>query len=211
MKSGQKRTAIAAQITVHMGALLPLVWLVWAIPMGRLGGDPVQELTHYLGLGALRLLLLSLAVSPLVKKFRVGSFNRLRRPLGLWCFVWASLHFSVWMVLDLGLTWHLIGEELLNRTYIVVGFIAWLILLSLCLTSIPRLLRATGKYWKRLHRSVYVVVLLVCLHFYWSVKSGWVEPALYTAIALALLWPRRKAIAAMGQGIIPKNASGSKA
>ena len=176
---------------VHLGASLPLLWLWVAIQHGALGGDPVQALIHFLGMGALRLLLLTLLVTPLVKFFGWSALNRLRRPLGLWCFAWASLHFGVWMALDLALEWSLIGAELVKRTYILLGFTAWLLLAGLAVTSVPWLLRRTGRYWKRLHGLIYPVAVLVSIHFWWSVKSGWIEPAIYLAIALVLLGVRR--------------------
>ncbi|MCK9563142.1 MAG: sulfoxide reductase heme-binding subunit YedZ, partial [Bacteroidales bacterium] len=165
------------RVAVHLGALLPLTWLVYAVPRGTLGGDPVQALIHFFGLGALRLLLLALLVSPLVKVLRFSPLLRLRRPLGLWCFVWASLHVASWAALDLGLDWRLVGAELVERTYILLGFLAWLILAVLAVTSIPALVRRLGRRWKRLHQLSYPALLLVCVHFWWSVKSGWLEPA----------------------------------
>nr|WP_277608631.1 protein-methionine-sulfoxide reductase heme-binding subunit MsrQ [Microbulbifer elongatus] len=174
---------------------MPLLWLYVAITDGRLGGDPVKELIHYLGMGAIRLLLLTLLVSPLAKAVHVGQLNRLRRPLGLWCFVWVTLHFAAWLVLDLGLDWSLIGAELVKRTYILLGFSAWLVLLMLAVTSIPALLKKMGRNWKKLHGLLYLVVILACWHFWWSVKSGWIEPAVYTAVALALLAWRHQAVA----------------
>ena len=190
----KKPTAVALQIAVHIGALIPLLWLFVAINQGRLGGDPVKELIHYLGMGTIRLLLLTLLVSPLAKSLHFGQLNRLRRPLGLWCFAWATLHFSAWLALDLALDWSLIGAELVKRTYILLGFSAWLILLALAVTSIPALLKKMGRSWKKLHGLLYLVVALACWHFWWSVKSGWIEPAIYTAIALALLAWRRQAV-----------------
>ena len=191
-----KRTAyilaLTLRIGVHIGSALPLVWLYFAVPRGALGGDPVEELIHFLGIGALRLLLLTLMVSPLAKLVKVGQLNKLRRPLGLWCFAWASLHFSVWLSLDLRFAWLLIGEELVKRTYILLGFTAWLILLALAITSVPKILRAMGKNWKKLHSLIYIAVVLACVHFWWSVKSGWIEPAIYLAIACGLLWFRRE-------------------
>nr|WP_277611206.1 protein-methionine-sulfoxide reductase heme-binding subunit MsrQ [Microbulbifer celer] len=182
------------QVAVHLGALAPLVWLFYAINAGHLGGDPVKELIHYLGMGALRLLLLTLLVTPLAKLLHFGQLNRLRRPLGLWCFTWASLHFCAWLALDLGLDWSLIGSELIERTYILVGFSAWLILLALAVTSIPALLRRMGKHWKKLHGLLYIAALLGCWHFWWSVKSGWIEPAIYLTLACVLLWWRKDSV-----------------
>ncbi|TLM74754.1 protein-methionine-sulfoxide reductase heme-binding subunit MsrQ [Microbulbifer harenosus] len=192
--SWKKNAAILLQIGVHLGALAPLLWLFFAISDGRLGGDPVKELIHYLGMGTIRLLLLTLLVSPLAKFLHFGQLNRLRRPLGLWCFTWATLHFSAWLALDLGLDWSLIGEELVKRTYILLGFSAWVILFALAVTSIPAVLRKMGRNWKKLHGLLYVVVLLACWHFWWSVKSGWIEPAIYFAVALLLLVWRRDSV-----------------
>lgn len=188
-----KNTALVLRVVVHIGAITPLLWLFFAIPQGRLGGDPIEELTHYLGLGALRLLLLTLCISPLAKMVRFGHLMKLRRPLGLWCFVWASLHFATWLALDLTFEWSLIGAELVKRTYILVGFAAWLLLAVLAITSIPYFLRAMGKYWKKLHKTIYFIALLACLHYWWALKSGWVEPLIYAVIALVLIGWRQRA------------------
>ncbi|WP_066967284.1 sulfite oxidase heme-binding subunit YedZ [Microbulbifer sp. Q7] len=190
----RKPLATTLQIGVHLGALLPLLWLFVAISQGRLGGDPVKELIHYLGMGAIRLLLLTLLVSPLAKSLHFGQLNRLRRPLGLWCFAWATLHFLTWLALDLGLDWSLIGGELVKRTYILLGFSAWLMLLALAITSFPALLKKMGRNWKKLHGLLYIVVLLACWHFWWSVKSGWIEPAVYFGVAIILLAWRRDSV-----------------
>lgn len=182
-------------VSVHIGALAPLIWLYVALTQNKLGGEPLQALEHFLGMGALRLLLLTLFITPFAKKFKLGRLLRLRRPLGLWCFAWATLHFSVWIVFDLQFFWGLIGEELIKRNYILVGFIAWLILLALAITSIPTLLRAMGSKWKKLHNWLYLVAILGPLHYLWSVKSGLIEPLIYFAIALILLWFRRDTFA----------------
>lgn len=183
------------QLLVHLGALLPLVWLILvALPQGRLGGDPVQGLTHYLGMGAIRLLYLTLCVSPLARRLKVGQLMRLRRPLGLWCFVWASLHFYVWLALDLQFYWALIGTEIVQRKFLLLGFAMWLILLAQAITSIPRLMRAMKRNWRRLHSLIYPVALMAPIHFWWSVKSGWIEPLLYFLMALLLLWLRYEQI-----------------
>lgn len=187
--------ARSLQLLVHIGAILPLIWLVFVgLPEGRLGGDPVQGLIHYLGKGAIHLLYLTLLVSPLARKLKVAQLVRLRRPLGLWCFVWASLHFYIWMALDLQFYWTLIGSEIVQRKYLLLGFAIWLILLALAVTSIPRLMRAMRRSWKRLHSFIYLAAILAPIHFWWSVKSGWIEPMLYLVVALLLLWLRYEQI-----------------
>lgn len=188
----KKRVEWVGRVLIHLLSMLPLLWLFWAIPAGKLGGDPIQELIHFLGLGGIRLLLLSLLISPLAKKTRFPLLNRWRRPLGLWAFVWASLHFGAWMAFDLGFYWQLIGGELVKRTYILLGFSVWLVLLAMAVTSIPRLVKAMGKHWKTLHRLIYPISLVACIHFWWSLKSGWIEPVIYLAIALWLLSFRRQ-------------------
>lgn len=183
--------AITGQIAVHLCAALPLLWLFYAIDQGLLGGDPVKELIHFLGLGALRLLMLTLLVSPLASALSFGQLNRLRRPLGLWCFAWGSLHLCAWLALELAFDWSLFGSELIEHTYILVGFAAWVLLLALAVTSLPKLMRLMRQNWKRLHGLVYLVLLLGCWHFWWSVKSGWIEPAAYLSVAVLLLFSRR--------------------
>ncbi len=190
----RKQLASLLPFAVHTGALLPILWLFHAVPAGALGGDPVKELIHYFGMGALRLLLLTLLAAPLATSLQLPQLNRVRRALGLWCFAWACLHFATWLTLDLAMAWSLIGEELIKRTYILLGFIAWLVLASLAITSIPTLMRAMGRRWKQLHGLIYPLVIVGCIHFWWSLKSGWLEPAIYLALALVLLWVRREKI-----------------
>lgn len=191
-----KHLAIALRLCAHIACFLPLLWLFFAIPAGTLGGDPVKELIHFLGIGALRILLLCLAVSPLVKLLKQAPLMSLRRPLGLWAFTWASLHIFSWLAFDLAYDWPLIIEETTKRTYIVLGFIAWLLLFILSVSSIPKLVRNMGKQWTKLHGSIYLIILLVCLHFWWSVKSGWIEPAIYFSLAVLLLLVRKKKLIA---------------
>jgi len=178
-------------VSVHVFAVLPLIWLYLAVSQNRLGGEPLQALEHFLGMGALRLLLLTLCVTPLAKTFKAGRLLRLRRPLGLWCFAWATCHFAVWMVFDWQLFWSQLAEEILTRNYLLVGFTAWCILTALAITSLPKLMRAMGPTWKKLHNWIYLVALLAPIHFLWSLKSGVIEPLIYLAIALFLVFLRR--------------------
>ncbi|MBL1378940.1 protein-methionine-sulfoxide reductase heme-binding subunit MsrQ [Zobellella iuensis] len=185
------RGLFRVKAALHGAAFLPLLWLLWALPAGRFSADPVPELLQYLGDWALRLLLLTLCVSPLAKGLKAAWLIRVRRPLGLWCFAYASLHLLVWLVLDLQLAWGQIGAEILDRGFITLGAVAWLILLLLAITSTQGWQRRLGRHWQQLHNGVYLVALLVPVHFWWAVKSGWMEPALYLGLSLALLWWRR--------------------
>ncbi len=190
-----KRLFFLLHILVHVIPAFFIFLLYQAAINGKLGGEPVEAIIHFLGIGALRLLLLTLVISPLARLRGFGPLNRLRRPLGLWCFTWAALHFIAWLWLDLALDWALIGGELVKRTYIVVGFLCLIILFALALTSLPALMRRLGKKWKRLHAWIYPASLLACLHFWWSLKSGWIEPAIYLALFCFLLALRKKKLA----------------
>lgn len=191
------RSTLFLKIFVHVFSALPLLWVWWAVWRGLLGYDPSQALSHYLGKGAIHLLFLTLCVSPLSKILSkkvqgAGYLIRLRRPLGLWCFTWASCHFYAWIAYYLLFDWAFVGEEIVKRKYILLGFAAWMILLALAITSIPKIVRKMGRKWKKLHNWIYAVALMAPIHYWWSVKSGFIEPLIYLIIALLLLSFRRQ-------------------
>jgi sulfoxide reductase heme-binding subunit YedZ len=177
----------AALILLLAGPLANLVYLGWH---DGLSADPVEFVLHYTGLWALRLLLLTLAISPLRELLGLPVLVRFRRILGVATWFYATLHFAVYLVLDLQLDFAHLGEDILKRPYITVGFLAWLLMTPLALTSSNRAVRALGRRWKKLHRLIYLIVLLACLHFIWLVKADLLEPLIYTAIALGLLFYR---------------------
>ena len=184
---------IVAKTLVHIAALLPAAWLgwqVWTVAQtggDALGADPVAEIEHRLGLWALRLLMATLAITPLRQLTGQAVLVRFRRMLGLYTFFYACMHFSAYLVLDLRGYWTQIFEEIAKRPYITVGFAAWLLLLPLAITSTTGWIRRLGRNWSRLHKLVYAVGVLAVLHFWWLVKSDIREPALYAAILAALL------------------------
>jgi len=188
------RGLVAAKAVVHALAMAPLAllgWEAWQVGSGAdidaLGADPVAAIEHELGLWALRLLLVTLAVSPLRQVLDQPVLMRFRRLLGLWAFAYASLHFTAYLVLDLRGWWAQVLVEIVERPYITVGFAAWLLLLPLALTSTRGWMRRLGRNWGRLHRLVYLVAALAVLHFWWVVKSDVSEPLLYAAILAVLL------------------------
>ncbi|MBR9856628.1 MAG: protein-methionine-sulfoxide reductase heme-binding subunit MsrQ [Gammaproteobacteria bacterium] len=179
------------KVCLHTAAVLPLLWLPWAFEVGRFSADPIPELLQFLGDWSLRLLLLTLCISPLAKKLKNGGLIKVRRLLGLWCFTYASLHLLVWLLLDLQLAWGQIGEEIVKRGFITLGMVSWLVLLLLAVTSTRGWQRRLGPRWQRLHNWTYLAALLIPIHFWWGVKSGWMEPAFYLTLSLGLLWWRR--------------------
>ena len=187
------RGIVAAKTLIHLLALTPAAILAWQIRAealtgsGGLGADPVAEIEHRLGLWALRLLMLALAITPLRQLTHQPVLIRFRRMLGLYAFFYATLHFAAYLVLDLRGYWSQVFEEIAKRPYITVGFTAWLLLVPLAVTSTQAAIRRLGRNWARLHRLVYAVGVLAVLHFWWLVKSDEREPALYAAILAVLL------------------------
>lgn len=172
----------------HALALLPAALLITNALNDRLGADPVAALTHQTGEWALRLLLLGLAMSPLRLLLKAAWPIRFRRLIGLYAFFYASLHFAIYLFLDLGIGyWSQIGADILKRPFITVGFTAWLLLLPLALTSNRWMMQLLKKNWQRLHRLVYAIAVLAVLHFWWLVKSDIREPMLYALVLTLLL------------------------
>jgi sulfoxide reductase heme-binding subunit YedZ len=182
-----------AQILTHVGALLPLAWLVWEIWQGQLIIDPVKEITTRTGKTALILLILSLACSPVNTIFGFKQALRLRRPLGLYAFLYVGLHFLTFVGLDYGFDLDLIRQDILDQRYVLVGLTAGLLLLALAITSTKGWQKRLGKNWKRLHRLVYLASMVDIVHFVWLTKDIG-EPLRYGGVVALLLMVRVPAI-----------------
>ncbi|WP_198783342.1 protein-methionine-sulfoxide reductase heme-binding subunit MsrQ [Shewanella putrefaciens] len=180
---------ILLKTVFHLVGLLPLVLLVLSVMAGRAGGDPVQYIIHFTGIGALNALVATLLISPVAKAFKLGFLMQTRRLVGLYVFAYASLHIAAFFSLDLLFAWELLLSEVVKRPYILVGAVAYLIVTALAVTSFKALMRKMGRRWQTLHNGVYLVALLAPIHFYWSVKSEIIEPSLYLlGLSLLLLW-----------------------
>lgn len=171
---------------VWLAGALPAALLIAAVAGNRLGVDPVKVLEHELGLWALRFLLASLAVTPLM---RLGlRLMKFRRALGLLGFFYVLAHFAVWIALDMGLRWGQIAEDLWKRPYILVGFAGLLMLIPLAVTSSDGALRRMGAAaWRRLHRLAYPAIALGAVHFVMIGKVWTAESLIYLAITGGLL------------------------
>ncbi|WP_245821474.1 protein-methionine-sulfoxide reductase heme-binding subunit MsrQ [Insolitispirillum peregrinum] len=173
---------------VHAACLLPLVWVVLAAWQDRLGANPIEAITRFLGDWALRGLLVALLVTPLRRFSGWTAVMRLRRPLGLWAFAYALLHLLSYVVLDQYFDWAVIWGDILKRTYITLGMASAVILLVLAVTSIPALIRRLGgRRWVFLHKSVYLASVLGILHYFWMVKADTSSPWLYAVCLMFLL------------------------
>lgn len=172
-------------------ALLPLAGLAHGAATGGLGADPVETITHTTGTWALRGLLAALAVSPLRRALGWPALAPYRRTLGLLAFLYAALHFATWLVFEVELAPAAAAEDVVERPWVTVGFAAFVGLVPLALTSTRGAIRRLGaRRWRRLHRLVYASAVCAVLHFLWLVKEDVREPAVYAAVAAALLGER---------------------
>ena len=175
------------RLWLHIGALVPLVVLVWRFFTGNLTVNPIQAASQRTGDIALVFLLLSLACTPTASILGIKEAIRYRRTLGLYAFFYAALHFLIFVGLDYTFRWDLIWETFVEKRFIVLGLIAGLILLALAVTSFDWWKKRLRKNWKRLHRLVYLAGGLVVIHYFWAVKAGTQLPLLAIWILLALL------------------------
>lgn len=170
--------------------LLPLVYIVYAVVTESLGTDPVKSLIHLTGEWAIRLFVLTLAISPMRAWLGWGAALRFRRMLGLFTWFYTSLHLLIVTTYLFAWDWELAKIELAERPYIFVGFAAWLLMVPLALTSSNWAVRKLRKNWVRLHMLVYPSVLLAWLHIAWQVRASYFDAALYAVLIICLLFQR---------------------
>jgi sulfoxide reductase heme-binding subunit YedZ len=175
------------RIAVHVGSLIPLAALIWGYFRNELTVNPIQAITFRTGKTALILLVLSLACTPINTLFGFRQALKVRRALGLYAFLYAALHFFVFVGLDYGFDPGLLKEAIFEKRYALVGFAAFLILLPLAITSTKGWMKRLGRLWKKLHQWVYIAALLVIVHFVWLVKADIREPLTYGAVVALLL------------------------
>ena len=184
------------RVVAHVGALLPLAMLVVDNYRYNLTANPIQEITLRTGKAGLVLLALSLACTPLNTVFGLRDALKVRRALGLYGFLYLGLHLFTFVVLDYGVNLQLIAQAIVEKYYVIAGFIAFVMLAPLAITSTRGWMRRLGQRWKSLHRWVYVAVPVGALHFGLLVKSviGQPEPLLWGALVLGLLVLRLPAV-----------------
>ncbi len=173
-------------VSIHLAALLPLLLLLMESLFGRLSVNPIQDLTLRTGQAALILLLLSLSCTPLGQLTGWTWIVALRKPLGLYSFLYVSLHLLVFVGLDYGLDGVLISQAIVEKRYVVAGLVSFLLLMPLAATSTRAAQRRLGRWWRRLHWLVYPAAIAAVLHFLWISKLARV-PLLAGAILLVLL------------------------
>ncbi|MDH3271490.1 MAG: sulfoxide reductase heme-binding subunit YedZ [Gemmatimonadota bacterium] len=199
-----KATVLLVKVVLWVSALAPGAWLVRGLVLSDLGPNPIEELTHWTGMTALVLLLVTLSVSPFRRLTGWNPVIKIRRPLGLFAYFYAVVHFSIWFAFDMvfNLTWML--EDIAERKYITVGMAAFLVLTPLAVTSTRGWIRRLGRRWTSLHKGAYLAAGLGVVHYYWLVKADTRLPLLLAFCLLVLLIARLPALS--GRGGRSKNA-----
>ena len=220
MKLSDRTVRFAFKPIVFVASLMPLVYLVWAALTGNLSANPLSDLTNETGVWTLRFVCITLALTPLRKFTRWNGFIKFRRMAGLYAFFYGTLHLLTYAIADRfagleqasGLVEAIamgrlpaavlvastaramatsIGEDIYKRPFITLGFVAWLTMLPLAITSTAGWIRRLGgKRWNRLHRLVYVTGILGPLHYWWLVKADVSRPMAYAAAVAVLLGVR---------------------
>lgn len=212
MKSFFKRYT-PLQVAIHLYAWSELVILTFQFFTHNLTANPVQALEQRTGRHAITLLVLSLACTPLNTLFKWSELLKRRRALGLYAFMYATIHVLIFVNLDYGLAWSTIVQTVFEKPYILVGATGFLLLVPLAFTSFDIWKKRLGKTWKRLHQLIYLIAPLLVLHYAWSKKGDFfalqgeiVRPLIYGVIVILFLImrisPIRKALASLPSRIL---------
>lgn len=182
-----------SKIALLLLLLLPCIWLIYAAINNQLGADPAKKLVDETGTWAIRCLWLSLAMTPLKNWTGSSQWIQYRRMIGLMAFFYVVLHLFAYIFLLFGAQWAFIGQELAKRPYIIVGFIAFSLLLPLAITSTKQWQRRLKQRWLTLHKLVYMVAVLALIHFIWLKKLGIFAVWPYALVLVVLFTERLRA------------------
>jgi len=178
------------KIPIFFLSLLPILIIFYQIIFNQLGPEPVKEITHVTGQWTLRFIVITLAMTPLQRITKLNFWITYRRMFGLFVFFYASAHMMTYIGIDYRFDWSSIGDDIIKKKFIFVGFSAWLLLIPLALTSSKRMIRILKNNWKKLHSLIYLISILGVIHFIWLVKKDTTEPLIYLLIIIILLMLR---------------------
>ncbi len=187
------------KVLVFVLCVLPLAHLAWRFLQQDLGINPVETLTHDTGNWALRLLLLSLLITPLRRSKAFEGVIAFRRMIGLFAFAYAIIHFTIWFWLDKALVMSDMAEDIVKRRFLTAGMLSLGVMLPLAATSTNGWIKRLGPKWGKLHKLTYVAAVAAVVHFWWLVKSDIREPFFYALLTGILLgwrvwawWAKRR-------------------
>lgn len=201
------------QIAIHIYGWSALVRLIIDFFTNNLTANPIQALEQRTGRHAITLLVLALACTPLNNLFGWRELLKRRRALGLYAFLYATIHVIIFVDLDYGLAWSFILQTIVEKPYILVGALTFLMLIPLAFTSFDIWKKRLGKKWKRLHQMIYLIAPLAALHYAWGKKGDFfalrgdiIRPLIYSVIIVLFLIMRipqvRKALASVRDRIV---------
>ena len=185
---------IYLKVVIFTLSLVPLFYIIYQILTNQLGPEPIKDITHHTGKWTLYFIVITLAMTPLKKITKLNIWINYRRMFGLFIFFYASVHLMTYVGLDYRFDLASIGDDIIKKKYIFIGFSAWLLLIPLAVTSNKRLMKILKDKWKRLHRLIYLIALFGAIHYLWLVKRDLTEPLIFLAIILILLAFRLKFI-----------------
>lgn len=186
--TGSVLSRLPLALIAALVGLVPAALIIADIFTGNLSAEPVEELMRRTGWWALTLLLITLSVTPIRRITGLNPLIKVRRPIGVLAFVYAACHFTIYLLIDQGLAWSFIIEDILERPLITAGFLALMMLLPLALTSTTGSIRRLGgRRWRRLHQLIYPAAMLGVLHYFWLIKADKTLPIVFAAILAGLL------------------------
>jgi sulfoxide reductase heme-binding subunit YedZ len=171
---------------IFIASLWPILSIGIDIFQNNLGANPVEFIERHFGKWTLIFLCLTLSMTPLRRITKINQWILYRRMLGLFVFFYASIHLLCYIGLDYQFAWLDIKNDIIKHRYVLVGFLGWLLLLPLAITSSDKMIRRLKANWKKLHSLIYVIAILGVLHFIWLVKKDITEPLIYGVIILFL-------------------------
>ena len=187
-KNLSDKTFARLKAIVFLLAVSTLAKLIFYAYLDTLGANPIEKITRTTGYWTLFFLLITLAATPIRRLFKWLWVIRLRRMLGLFAFFYGCLHFLTYLILDQFFDWEAILKDLIKRPYITVGFMAFVLMLPLAITSSDTMIhRLGGKRWRLLHRLVYVTAIAGVVHYWWLVKKDLTEPIVFGVLLANLL------------------------
>ena len=180
------------KVVIFILSLVPIFYIIYQILTNQLGPEPIKDITHHTGKWTLYFIVITLAMTPLKKMTKLNIWINYRRMFGLFIFFYASIHLMTYIGLDYRFDLASIGDDIIKKKYIFIGFSAWLLLIPLAITSNKRMMKILKSKWKKLHRLIYLISLCGAIHYLWLVKRDLTEPLIFLTVILILLALRFK-------------------
>ena len=175
------------KVLIFTLSLMPIFFIIYQIITNQLGPEPIKDITHHTGKWTLYFIVITLAMTPLKKITKMNIWINYRRMFGLFIFFYASVHLMTYVGLDYRFDLTSIGDDIIKKKYIFIGFSAWLLLIPLAVTSNKRMIKILKDKWKKLHKLIYLISLFGVIHYLWLVKRDLTEPLIFLVVILILL------------------------